>query len=311
MQENIIEITGMSRYFWNRGKKITAVENLNLSVPRGSIFGYLGPNGAGKTTTIRVILGLIRPGKGEIEIFNKPLKNNRTEFFKKIGALVEIPSLYQHLTGYENLEVTRKLKGGDKKSIDKVLKIVKLENDANRIVKQYSHGMCQRLGIALSLLNDPELLILDEPTSGVDPAGISEMRELLKNINNELGITVFLSSHLLSEVEQLVSHIGIINRGNLLFQGTIDELRLKRQHYVVLEVDNNDRAVEILRKAGWDLDLENGKIHIKADDRSNAAEINSVLVKENIRVYYINFELPSLEKLFLSLTNEGNKTEKI
>lgn len=307
MQENIIEITGMSRYFWNRGKKITAVENLNLSVPRGSIYGYLGPNGAGKTTTIRIILGLIRPGKGEIKIFNKPLKNNRTEFFKKIGALVETPSLYQHLTGYENLKVTQKLKGGDKKNIDKVLQIVKLENDANRIVKQYSHGMCQRLGIALALLNDPELLILDEPTSGIDPAGISEMRELLKKINNEFGITVFLSSHLLSEVEQLVSHIGIINKGRLLFQGTIDELRLQRQHYVVLEVDNNNQAVEILRKSGWEMDMENGKIHVKADKRSNAAEINSLLVKEGISIYYIKFELPSLEKLFLSLTTEENK----
>ena len=213
--DNVIETVGLSRSFG----AVKAVEDLKLVVPRASVYGFLGPNGAGKTTTIRMLLGLIRPDEGEAFVFGQSIRTNRMEILGRLGALVEHPACYPHLTGRENLEIIRRLRGLPKSSIGEALGIVKLEEAAKRLVKHYSTGMKQRLGLAIALLGQPELLILDEPTNGLDPAGIHEMRDLIVRLPEALGITVFLSSHLLGEVEQVASHIGIIQRGKQVFQG--------------------------------------------------------------------------------------------
>lgn len=201
------------------------VEALDLAVPAGSVYGFLGPNGAGKTTTIRLLLGLLRADGGEIRLFGQPLTRQSRTPLRQVGSMVESPSLYPHLSGYENLEVTRRLLGLAPERIDAVLRIVGLERDAHRRVRVYSLGMRQRLGIALALLGEPRVLVLDEPSNGLDPAGIVELRTLLQRMAGELGITVFVSSHQLAEVELMASHVGVLHQGKLRFQGTPGELR--------------------------------------------------------------------------------------
>lgn len=207
-----VRTAALTRYFGD----IRAVDELELHVPLGSVYGFLGPNGAGKTTTIRLLLGLTRPDKGEVCLLGQRLTvRTRRELLSRVGALVETPSLYPHLNGRENLQVTQEFVGLPRTSIDRVLDTVGLRRDSHRLVRTYSLGMRQRLGLALALLGEPELLILDEPTNGLDPAGIHEMRNLLRELAAEHGISVFVSSHLLSGVEQMASHVGIIARGHL------------------------------------------------------------------------------------------------
>ncbi|MBN1659800.1 MAG: ATP-binding cassette domain-containing protein, partial [Anaerolineae bacterium] len=195
-----------------------AVAGVNLQVPARSVYGFLGPNGAGKTTTIRLLLGLLRPHAGEVHLFEEPLRRHRRTLLRRVGALVESPSLYPNLTGRENLEVTRRLVDATPAQAERVLHIVHLAGVAHHRVSGYSSGMRQRLGLALALLADPELIVLDEPTNGLDPAGMQEIRALLRALPEEYGVTVFLSSHLLAEVEQVATHIGIIQDGRLRFQ---------------------------------------------------------------------------------------------
>src|SRR5215470_7996021 len=247
MQQYAIETSGLTRRFGTQ----FAVDDLNLMAPEAGIYGFLGPNGAGKTTTIRMLLGLIRPDTGEVRLFGEPLAAGRLSLMRFVGALVETPSLYPHLTGRENLEITRRLLGAARKHIDDALGVVKLAQDAHRRVREYSMGMRQRLGLALALLDKPRLLVLDEPTNGLDPAGIHEMRELIRRLPAEFGATVFLSSHLLSEVEQIASHIGIIHQGKLLFQGTLTELQSQRQEHLIVGVKQPEQAMRCLTAAGW------------------------------------------------------------
>jgi len=201
------------------------VNNIDLAVPTQSIYGFLGPNGAGKTTTIRMLLGLVRPSHGQISLLGKPLKSQKKDILRHVGALVETPSLYRHLTGKENLRVTATMLHVGNKRIDEVLQIVDLTEAANKRVMHYSQGMKQRLGLALALLNTPQILILDEPTNGLDPAGIRDMRHLIQSLPQEFGMTVFLSSHLLNEIEQVATHVGILHHGKLLFQGRLVDLQ--------------------------------------------------------------------------------------
>src|SRR5687768_199639 len=245
---------------------LTAVDHLDLHVPQGAVYGFLGPNGSGKTTTIRMLLGLIRPNAGSVRLFDQSLHEKRINLLRRVGALVETPSLYPHLTGRENLEVTRRLIGGVPRSrIDAVLHTVRLEAAANRLAKGYSLGMKQRLGLALALLSEPALLILDEPTNGLDPAGIGEMRDLIREMPEKHGITVFLSSHLLSEVEQIASHIGIVHRGKLVFEETLASLQAQREEYLALGVDQLEEAQRILGEAGWTIQpSSNGTLRIAA-----------------------------------------------
>jgi lantibiotic transport system ATP-binding protein len=216
-----IETEDVTRRFGAR----TVLHQISLRVPQSGIYGFVGLNGAGKTTMIRLLLGLIKPDAGTIRVFGQSFSQ---DLLRRVGSLVEVPSLYSHLTGRENLEVTRRQIAAPRSRIDHALAVVRLSADADRLVRQYSLGMKQRLGLALALLNSPDLLILDEPTNGLDPAGIPEIRDLLRRMPRERGTTIFLSSHLLSEVEQIAESIGIVHEGKLLFQGSLAQLRERR-----------------------------------------------------------------------------------
>ncbi len=307
MTECVIETNSVSRHFG----KIVAVDGVNLRVPQKSVYGFLGPNGAGKTTTIRMLLGLIRPDGGEVRVFDQSIVRNGLVVLQRVGALVEAPSLYPHLTGRENLEVTRRLTAAWPEQIDRVLEIVKLEQDANRLVRGYSMGMRQRLGIALALLNEPDLLILDEPTNGLDPAGIREMRDLITRLPQEQNITVFLSSHLLSEVEQVATHIGIINQGRMLFQGTLDDLHARRREQVSLGVNRTSEALEVLTRAGWTPRLNGNRyLYIPIKWRDEPVRLNALLVGQGFEVDHLSVEQPSLEDIFLELTQTASLTQQ-
>jgi len=216
--EFIVQTQNLSKYF---GKE-QAVSNINLQIRKGEIYGFLGPNGAGKTTTIRMLLGLMKPSSGTIKIFQKDIAKDRIQILANVGSLVENPSYYPHLTAYENLEALRKILGVPKSRIDEVLQIVRLKEVANKKVKGFSLGMKQRLGIAAALLHNPELLILDEPTNGLDPSGIIEIRNLIKRLPKEYGMTIIISSHLLSEIDQMATQVGIVSKGTLIFQDSIE-----------------------------------------------------------------------------------------
>ncbi len=295
----LIETRNLTRRFGER----VAVDELNLTVPAAGVYGFLGPNGAGKTTAIRMLLGLIRPHAGEVRLFGAPVTGNRPSVMRRVGALVESPSLYPHLTGRENLEVTRRLLGAPRNLIDAALDTVKLTKDADRRVREYSLGMRQRLGLALALLNKPELLILDEPTNGLDPAGIHEMRDLIRRLPDQFGVTVFLSSHLLSEVEQIASHIGIIHEGQLLFQGPLADLQTKQQTQLIVGVRQLEAAVECLTRAGWTTQRNvDGMLCVSARTSDDAISINKLLLDHHLDVFHIALAQPSLEDIFLTLT---------
>jgi lantibiotic transport system ATP-binding protein len=307
MQKHAIETCGLTRRF---GAQI-AVDDLNLLAPEAGVYGFLGPNGAGKTTTIRMLLGLIRPDAGKVRLFGAPLAADRLSLMRMVGALVETPSLYPHLTGRENLEVTRRLLGAPRGLIDDALGIVKLTQDAGRRVREYSTGMRQRLGLALALLNKPRLLVLDEPTNGLDPAGIHEMRDLIRRLPAEFGATVFLSSHLLGEVEQIAGHIGIIHQGRLLFQGTLAELQARRRGHLVVGVKQAEQAMRSLSAAGWGAQRrDDGLLTVSAATPDDAARINGLLVNQGLEVFHIALAQASLEDIFLTLTDGRGETRR-
>src|SRR5476651_2616092 len=227
------------------------VKALSLQVPAGSIYGFLGPNGAGKTTTIKLLLNLLKVQSGSIHIFEQDIQHHRINILSQIGSLIEQPAIYQHLTGKENLLNRALLLRVPVKRVDDMLALVQLTNAANKKAGQYSLGMKQRLGIALALLADPKLLILDEPTNGLDPNGIIEVRELLIRLVTKHNKTVFVSSHLLAEVERMATHVGIIDKGELLFQGSIKDLEDISQPRVQVEVNNTVDAANFLKKQGF------------------------------------------------------------
>jgi ABC-type multidrug transport system ATPase subunit len=306
MHKAAIETIDLSRMYGD----LTVVDRINLFVPLGHVYAFLGPNGAGKSTTIRMLLGLIRPSKGSVHIFSEAVRQNHFSHLKRVGALVETPSLYSHLTGFENLEITRTLVGATRRNIDRTLSIVHLDRYANRLVREYSDGMRQRLALALALLNEPDLLILDEPTNGLDPAGIQEMRELICSFPAEYGVTVFLSSHILSEVQQVASHIGIINQGKLLFQGRLGDLEADRKGLVHVTVEDVQSALDVLRDAGFDAYRHFGNdltVHLRTG--AETADINERLVKHGIRVNKIDQDSLSLEAIFMDLTNQSQAQE--
>jgi ABC-2 type transport system ATP-binding protein len=279
------------------------LKNVNLKVKRGSIYGFLGPNGAGKTTTIRLLLGLLKDKNKAIYLFGKTLSENRIQSLSKIGALIEQPSLYEHLSGYDNLEITRQLKKAGKEKITEVLQIVRLTEAAHKKVKAYSLGMKQRLGIAIALLGQPELLILDEPVNGLDPSGMMEIRELLKAINQRYNTTIFLSSHLISEIEKIVTHVGIINMGELLFQGTINELRnlSKTDLHLRIKVNNTSEVINSLKKI-YNAVEKAGEVDIIVKSKEQVCQIIQELVEDNVKIYEAVVETNNLEQLFLSMT---------
>ncbi|QTL52448.1 ABC transporter ATP-binding protein (plasmid) [Priestia aryabhattai] len=301
MDRNIILTKNLSKKY----KKTMSVDGVGLRVNKGEIFGFLGPNGAGKTTTIRMLLGLIKPTKGEIELFGQDLIKNKTKILQQIGSLVESPSYYGNLTGFENLEVVRRLRGLPEKRVTEVLEIVRLNKVANRLVKEYSLGMKQRLGIASALLSGPQLLILDEPTNGLDPAGIQEIRELIKELPHRNGMTVLVSSHLLSEIDQMATQVGIISEGKMIFQDSIEILRKKRQPLLKIAVNNTLEASNILKDKGIIPTIHKESLWVSQTDPEFVSEINSTLVHSGLSVYRLEEVKRTLEDIFLDLTGKG------
>ncbi|GAA4329572.1 ATP-binding cassette domain-containing protein [Flaviaesturariibacter amylovorans] len=297
----VIRTTGLS-YHYARG--VQTLFDINLEVPRGSIYGFLGPNGSGKTTTLSLLLGLLNKQQGDIEIFGQHLLQNREAILSRTGSLIESPSLYGHLTARENLEVYRATYGASKTRIDEVLGIVGLDDTGNKVVKKFSLGMKQRLSIALALLPAPELLILDEPANGLDPAGIIELRALIKRLNRDHGMTILISSHLLGEIERMVSHIGIIYKGKMLFQGPLAELQgLQRQRArLLLRTSDNEAACRILREHAPELGEEG--LSVVYDDTEQVARINRRLTEGGLDVYLLHPKESDLEQLFIDLTSE-------
>lgn len=300
MKSNLVIKTAGLTHHYSRG--IKTLDDINLQVERGSIYGFLGPNGSGKTTTLSLLLGLLGMQKGSIEIFGQRLQTNRTAILKKVGSLVESPSLYGHLTAKENLEVYRLDYGVTKSRVDEVLAIAGLTTTGNKLVKKFSLGMKQRLAIALALLPNPELLMLDEPSNGLDPAGIIELRELVKTLNRQYGMTIVISSHLLSEVEKMVSHVGIIYKGTMLFQGTLPELHLlqKKGARLFINTSNNNAASQILHE--YRPQLINEVVAIDFKDDRQVAVINRTLTQHNLDVYLLHPAKSDLEQLFIDLT---------
>ena len=295
----VIDTTGLTFNFGNQ----TVVKSLSLQVPEGSIYGFLGPNGAGKTTTIKLLLNLLQVQQGSINIFGKELKSNRLEILSQIGSLIEQPAIYLHLTGKENLLNRALLLQVSEKRVNDMLDLVHLTDAAHKKAGQYSLGMKQRLGIALALLSDPKLLILDEPTNGLDPNGIIEIRELLITLVKEHQKTVFISSHLLAEIERMATHVGIINHGELLFQGSIKELESMNKPLVQIETNNTADAANYLNRNNITVsDVTEQHIYVPYTSKQQMGEINALLNKMGYVVYSINKQQQDLEKLFLAIT---------
>jgi len=297
-----LETNNLSHQF---SKNELVLNNINLHVAEGSIYGFLGPNGAGKTTTLRLILGLLKKQQGDIFIFGKPFSENRVAILKKIGSLIESPSLYGHLTASENLSLLQKVYQCPQSNIGEVLNLVGLSNTGTKRANQFSLGMKQRLSIAIALLHHPSLLILDEPTNGLDPNGMIEVRELLRELNKENGIAIIVSSHLLSEIEKLVTHLGIISKGQLLFQGTLDELKSKRKNAISIVFKTNDdtRAVQLISENNPITVGENGEIILSEVSKQRVAKINQQLVNGGIEVFEIKAVSNDLESIFMDVIN--------
>lgn len=289
-------------------KGTAVLKNVNLNVPESAVYGFLGPNGAGKTTTLRLLLGLLRMQKGSVRIFGNSFEKDRINILKQTGSLIEQPSLYPHLTGKENLDIYRIIYGCEKQRVDDVLRLVKLDDARGKLVKAYSLGMKQRLSIALALLHKPKLLILDEPTNGLDPQGIIEIRELIVSLAKETGVTVLVSSHNLSEVEKTATHVGIINKGNLIFQGNIEELEMMKakNKKVMICTSDNFTSVGIAKRFFADAEIKGDEILFNEDDKSKVASMNKEIVNAGIDVYEISTIKNNLEDLFIELTTKDN-----
>jgi lantibiotic transport system ATP-binding protein len=298
----VIDTQGLSFHFGNQ----QVVKSLSLQVPEGSIYGFLGPNGAGKTTTIKLLLSLLKTDQGSIRIFGQDLTSNRIAILSQIGSLIEQPAIYSHLSGKENLVNRALLLQVPESRVDEMLKLVHLKDAADKKAGKYSLGMKQRLGIALALLSDPKLLILDEPTNGLDPNGIIEIRELLIRLVTQYKKTVFVSSHLLAEIERMATHVGIIDKGELLFQGSIKDLEAISQPQVQIEVNNTVDVANFLKKQGFlVVDITDDHLSVPYTSKIQMGEINALLNQNNYQVYSIHKVHKDLEKLFLDITQKA------
>jgi ABC-2 type transport system ATP-binding protein len=305
----IIKTNGLTKRFGSTSKGILAIDDLNIEVQRGNIFGFLGPNASGKTTTIGMLLGLIRPTSGSIELFGQDTKQDLPSLLQRTSSVLENSPFYPYLSGRNNLEVFARTIGGfDRERIDEILTSVSLKKRAKNKVKTYSLGMRQRLCIAMALFSDPELLILDEPTNGLDPEGIIEIRELIRSLGNE-GKTIFLSSHLLHEVEQVCDHVAILNKGKVIALGPVKEL-LRRSRMLQMRVSDADAAVSMLKDIEWikTIEMDEDKaIFIEAPE-DKYPDINELLVKNDIRVSEMTTSEDTLEDFFLEVIDEEKST---
>lgn len=300
--ETVIKTISLTKQY---GKK-AVVKDLDLKVTKGSIYGFLGPNGAGKSTTMKMILGLAKPTKGSIEVLGKAVNHdNRLSILKNTGSLIESPAYYGHLNGRENLQLICMLKQIQEKEIDRVLKIVHMENQQTKKVSQYSLGMKQRLGLAAALLGNPKLLLLDEPTNGLDPAGIQEMRELICTLPENYNMTVLISSHLLSEIDQMATHVGIIDKGELIFQDKLSNLHEHSHSRIRLRTTNDKKAALALKQTGISIVFENNSLFINTDSDEIIVKAGYILYGQNIGLLRLEEEQKSLEDIFLNLTGRS------
>ncbi|ABF40440.1 ABC transporter, ATPase subunit [Candidatus Koribacter versatilis Ellin345] len=289
------------------GHEAPVLTDVNLKVAEGSIYGFLGPNGAGKTTTLRLVLGLLQKQQGTISILQRDLDSHRIEVLKHVGSLIETPSLYEHLTAVENLQIMQRIHRAPATRIDEVLSPLGLFSARHKKAGQYSLGMKQRLSIAIALLHRPSLLILDEPTNGLDPSGIIEIRELLKKLNREDGVTILISSHLLGEIEKIATHVGVIHRGRLMFQGTLAELRetaLATGTATVCTSDNL-QALKVIHPHHPDAHFADGRICVPSVSPENLARINRLLVQQGIDVYGLTPSGDDLENIFMEMVSHS------
>ena len=283
----------------------TAVDHVELHVPQGCVYGFIGPNGAGKSTTMKMLLGLIHPTAGRVRLLGQELtEKSRLPLLRQTGSLIESPAGYLHLTAQVNLEIVADLKGVPHKDIGRVLDIVHLTQDRNRGVGQYSLGMKQRLGIAMALLGSPKLLILDEPTNGLDPAGIQEMRALIRNMPTATGATVLISSHLLGEMEQMVEQVGIIDHGHILFEGPLTELQRHSRGNVTLRLLDPAKAAPILRANGLTAHSDSCVVTLPPLQDALLADLVQKLAACGAGVVELTPHTKTLEEIFLSLTSE-------
>ena len=288
---------------YSKNKKI--LNNLSINVPKGSIYGFLGPNGAGKSTTMRLLTGIIPDDSNSIFLFEKPIESQIPDVFEKVGAIVESPALYLHLSGYDNVKYIALLRQVPLSKIDEVLELVDLTAHKRQKAKQYSLGMKQRLAIAMALLSEPELLFLDEPVNGLDPNGIVEIRKLLVKINKEKGVTIFVSSHLLSEIEKMCTHIGIISKGTLKYEGTMEDLSRKFETckiQITLDDAENWKEKLSFKYANVVLDEQN-KITMNLSHTSEIPDFAKQIIQEGARIYEIKI-LEGLEEWFMNLTEK-------
>ena len=282
------------------------VSHLNLSVPEGSVYGFLGPNGAGKSTTLKMILGLVRPTAGSIEVLGKSMDSaNRLAVLRQVGSLIESPSYYGHLTGEENLRIVQTLRGVPEKNIREVLQIVRLDGQRGKKAAHYSLGMKQRLGLAAALLGYPKLLILDEPTNGLDPAGIQEMRELICDLPRRFGMTVVVSSHLLSEIDQMADHVAIIREGELVFQDTLETLHSRSCRHLAMKTTDNETARRILKEQQLSCQEQDDYLILPVLRDEAAARLSCFLARQHIGVVRLEERQKSLEDIFLELTGKA------
>ena len=299
---NIIETHDLCKQYGNALR----VAHLDLDVPEGSVYGFLGPNGAGKSTTLKMILGLVRPTAGDIRVLGKKMDGgSRLAVLRQVGSLIESPSYYGHLTGEENLRIVQTLRGVPEKNIREVLQIVRLDGQRGKRVAHYSLGMKQRLGLAAALLGYPKLLILDEPTNGLDPAGIQEMRELICSLPERFGMTVVVSSHLLSEIDQMADHVAIIREGELVFQDTLEALHGRSRHHLALRTTNNAVARAVLQEKSVPCQEEEGYLILPILSDEIAAQLTRLLGSRNLGVIRLEERQKRLEDIFLELTGKA------
>jgi len=301
MEKNILLVENITKSI----NKKSIVKDISFSIDEGEILGFLGPNGAGKSTTLRMIVGLSKPTSGKIEICGHSITENYIKAMSKIGSIIEGPDLYNYMSGIDNLKMLASMNNGiGEKDINNIVELVELQNRINDKVNTYSLGMKQRLGLAQALINNPKLLILDEPTNGLDPSGINEFRNIVKNLAKEKNISVLVSSHLMSEIELMCDKVSIIKNGTIVKNGRVKELLNTKEVFWIL--DDNEKGREILKNF-WKIDSKIAGEKLEAElDLDKLSEINNSFFKEGLMIKFVTNKNKTLEDLFLKLT-EGNK----
>ncbi|WP_107894924.1 ABC transporter ATP-binding protein [Lysinibacillus mangiferihumi] len=302
--EAIITLSNVSKSFQLQ----QVVKNLSLTIPKGSLYGFLGPNGAGKTTTMRILVGLIEADEGEILFKGKNIKKWRKSLFNHVGCFIDSPSYYPNLTAYENLAYIQKITDKPLAEVDRVLNVTGIYYAKDKKVKNFSMGMKQRLGLAFAMLNDPDILILDEPTNGLDPEGIHEIRNFLINLCKNEGKTIFVSSHNLAEIEMMADYIALINQGKLIYDGKLEDVLISEEY--IVKVKQSEEVIQMLTNSGLDVTrLKDNKFSFKADQYKMAV-INKKMAEKNIDVYELTPRKRTLEEIFLNLTKTDNPLKK-